>query len=133
MPGEPGGSDARRCPPPRSPSFPPSPRCCASPSRCSRHGPACPPLSWSGPRAPGRLFTLLSAVSLVLCIAVAVLWARAGEHTHEWVWPPDDRVFRTYGIRSAREGVEVWLEMDPWTLVYSAHPYEPPHGRAWPL
>ena len=80
-----------------------------------------------------RLFTLLSAAWLALCVAAAVLWARAGENTDEWDWPTGGGAVPKYGIRSARAGVEVWLGMDPWTLMDSADPYEPPAGHAWPL
>ena len=69
-----------------------------------------------------RLFTLLSALSLPLCVAVVVLWVRSHEH------PARAEVHigtHGYGITSARGGVEVWRGLDPWDLTDSADPYRP--------
>jgi len=69
-----------------------------------------------------RLFTLLSALSLLLCAAVVVLWVRSHEHPAR----AEGRIgTHGYGITSARGGVEVWRGLDPWDLVDSADPYRP--------
>jgi hypothetical protein len=67
-----------------------------------------------------RLFTLLSALSLLLCVAIVVLWVR----THEHPARAKGRIgTHGYGIKSSRGGIEVWRGLDPWDLMDSADPY----------
>ena len=69
-----------------------------------------------------RLFTLFSAVSLLLCVAVAALWVLTDEHPAR----AKGRIgAHDYGIRSGRGVVEVWRGWDPWDLMDSADPYRP--------
>jgi hypothetical protein len=69
-----------------------------------------------------RLFTVLSALSLLLCVAAVVVWVRSDKHYAR----AKGRIgAHDYGIRSARGGVEVWRGWDPWDLMDSADPYRP--------
>jgi hypothetical protein len=71
---------------------------------------------------PRRLFTVLSALSLLLCVAAVVLWVRSDGHPAR----VKGRIgAHDYGIRSARGVVEVWRGWDPWDLMDSADPYRP--------
>ena len=70
----------------------------------------------------GRLLNLLTALSLVLSLAVVALWLSSHKHPAK----AKGRIgTHGYGIRSDRGGVEVWRGFDPWDLVDSADPYRP--------
>ena len=71
-----------------------------------------------------RLFTICSAASLVLCVAVGVLWVRSASHSVSSV-----RVIggHRYGFESRDGRVEVWEGLDPWFFVDSADPYAAPN------
>ena len=69
-----------------------------------------------------HLLNLLTALSLLLCVAVCALWVRSHEHPMR----AKGRIgTHGYGIRSARGVVEVWRGWDPWDLMDSADPYRP--------
>jgi hypothetical protein len=69
-----------------------------------------------------RMFTVLSALSLLLCVAVVALWVRSHGHPAR----AEGRIgTHGYGITSASGGVEVWRGLDPWDLMDSADPYRP--------
>jgi hypothetical protein len=72
-----------------------------------------------------RLFTFLSFLSLVLC--VATLWAWSHDSTLQGQWTIGKYSF---GLRSRswNETVELWEGMDPWDLVDSIDPYERVRG-----
>jgi hypothetical protein len=53
-----------------------------------------------------RLFTLLSALSLILCVGTCVLWARSYVRTDAYEWHPDR--YRRLVISSRRGVVEYW-------------------------
>ena len=69
-----------------------------------------------------RLLNVVILLSLLLCLAVCVLWVRSHEHPGRAKW----RIgAHDYGIRSARGVVEVRRGWDPWDLMDSADPYRP--------
>src|SRR3712207_6676520 len=61
-----------------------------------------------------RLFTLVSAVSLVLCVAMLGLWVRshwANDRLN--IWPagpaPAGVDYRSYNVRSGKGGLAFWI------------------------
>ena len=73
------------------------------------------------------LFTLCSAASLVLCVAVCVLWARSGTHRDRAAWGEWPQR-QAYGFNSGGGRIEVWRGLDPWHLMDSADPYHAPNA-----
>ena len=75
-------------------------------------------------RPARRLLTLCSAASLLICVALVVLWARSAKQRDRAEWGEG---LGAYGLSSAGGRIEVWRGLDPWSLTDSADPYHAPN------
>ena len=75
-----------------------------------------------------RLLNLLTALSLVLCVAAVVLWVRSESVMDSFEWQVSDR--RWVGVGSIRGGIDVFYSRtEPgWTATFLRPGY-----RKWPV